>query len=320
MKSSPSLHVLLERLIDYAGLFPPANLSLIKAIENYANYINSNDSWMLGPFIIPVAKINELPHYRELFLNKKALELSVVGRKSSDEEQCFVQFREDLKLIHHFSRENSDWSNVKVYEIPLPPIVPTNNLIKEASTGAKELGMKVYCELTMLNGDNWLNNLSSTLDVISEFNSRHKEKVGVKLRAGGIKAEMFPSTEKVASVIALCRDLNLPIKFTAGLHHPVRMYREEVKTKMHGFLNIFLSGMLAYHFNLNKKIIEEIISDENIEHFMIKNDSLAWKHFCITAQEMKELRNHSLCSFGSCSFDEPKDELLDLINRQEVFK
>ena len=44
-----SLSVFQDHLIDYAGLFPPANLSLDAAIENYAQYINSEDSWMLGP-------------------------------------------------------------------------------------------------------------------------------------------------------------------------------------------------------------------------------------------------------------------------------
>ena len=49
-----SLSVFQDRLIDYAGLFPPANLSLEAAINNYRNYINSDDSWMLGPFVLPV--------------------------------------------------------------------------------------------------------------------------------------------------------------------------------------------------------------------------------------------------------------------------
>ena len=79
--------------------------------------------------------------------------------------------------------------------------------------------------------------------------------IGVKLRTGGIKAEMFPSPEQVAFVIAACRGRNLPLKFTAGLHHPVRMYRDEVETKMYGFLNIFLAGMLALFQNLDCKEI-----------------------------------------------------------------
>ncbi|MFS0764416.1 hypothetical protein [Peribacillus phoenicis] len=320
MKNNPNLNVLLENLIDYAGLFPPANLPLDAAIENYANYINSEDAWMLGPFIIPVKKINELQAYADLFLKKKPLNLSVVGRKSESENECVVQLKEDLEQIHAYSNKYNVWSNVEAFEMPLPSIVPTQDLLEEVSSGAKKLGMKAFCEMSLVNDDHWKKNLCSTLDAIVAFNSLHKDRLGVKLRTGGIKAEMFPSPEKVAFVIASCRDRDLPIKFTAGLHHPIRMYREEVNTKMHGFLNIFLAGMLAYHLNLDEERIEKIISDENTSHFTIADDRLVWKSLSITSQEMKELRKNSLCSFGSCSFDEPRDELLELSNRQEASK
>ena len=85
---------------------------------------------------------------------------------------------------------------------------------------------------------------------------------------------MFPSPEQVAFVMASCRDRNLPLKFTAGLHHPIRMYRDEVETKMYGFLNIFLAGMLAYTQNLDLKRIEEILSDENSKSFSFGEDQL----------------------------------------------
>ena len=55
-----SLSVFQDRLIDYAGLFPPANLSLEAAINNYRNYLNSDDSWMLGPFVLPVSLLKEI--------------------------------------------------------------------------------------------------------------------------------------------------------------------------------------------------------------------------------------------------------------------
>ena len=83
-----SLSAFQDHLIDYAGLFPPANLSLDAAIENYAQYINSEDSWMLGPFILPVSKLDELHTYADLFLEKRPLKLSITGRKSDSKNQC----------------------------------------------------------------------------------------------------------------------------------------------------------------------------------------------------------------------------------------
>ena len=285
-----SLSVFQDHLIDYAGLFPPANLSLDAAIENYAQYINCEDSWMLGPFILPVSKLDELHTYADLFLKKKPLKLSITGRKSESKNQCIVQLKEDFEKIRNFSSQYHQWSTVEAFEIPLPPVVPTQVLLEEISTGAEKLGMKVFCEVSLLSNDEWKEHVSSTLNAIEAFNSVHNSRLGVKLRTGGVKAEMFPSTEQVAFVIAACRNRDLPIKFTAGLHHPIRMYREEVKTKMHGFLNIFLAGMLAYHLKLDEKMIEEIISDEKANHFILADHRLGWKNLSITTQEIKELR------------------------------
>ena len=148
--------------------------------------------------------------------------------------------------------------------------------------------MKVFCEVPLLNNDDWKQHVYHTFNKIEAFNLLNENQLGIKLRTGGIKAEMFPSTEQVAFVIALSRDQQLPIKFTAGLHHPIRMYREEVHTKTHGFLNIFLAGMLAYHLKLDEKMIEEILSDEKANHFILGEHYLGWKDLAL---QLKKLRN-----------------------------
>src|ERR1700722_7443769 len=64
-----SAGVLLRGLIDYAGLFPPASLAMAAAVANYESYLHSEFRWMLGRFIVPVARFGEfeeavsrLPH------------------------------------------------------------------------------------------------------------------------------------------------------------------------------------------------------------------------------------------------------------------
>ena len=56
-----SLRALLENLIDYAGLFPPAALSMEDAVRNYARYREGEFAWMLGKFVVPKAKAAEVP-------------------------------------------------------------------------------------------------------------------------------------------------------------------------------------------------------------------------------------------------------------------
>jgi hypothetical protein len=47
-------------LIDYAGLFPPASLDLPAATRNYAAYRASEHAWILGRFVVPTARRDEV--------------------------------------------------------------------------------------------------------------------------------------------------------------------------------------------------------------------------------------------------------------------
>ena len=58
---SESLRVLLDHLIDYAGLFPPAALSMQDAVRNYARYREGSDAWALGRFVVTRERVKEVP-------------------------------------------------------------------------------------------------------------------------------------------------------------------------------------------------------------------------------------------------------------------
>lgn len=59
--TTASLRVLLEGLIDYAGLFPPAALSMQDAVRNYARYRDEDFAWALGRFVVPADRAHEVP-------------------------------------------------------------------------------------------------------------------------------------------------------------------------------------------------------------------------------------------------------------------
>ena len=48
---------LLSEIVDYAGLFPPAQLPLEKAVREYAAHLGEEKAWMLGRFIIPAQRL-----------------------------------------------------------------------------------------------------------------------------------------------------------------------------------------------------------------------------------------------------------------------
>ena len=58
---------LLSGMVDYAGLFPPAQLPLEKAVREYAVHLGGAEAWMLGRFIIPAQRLEELEPYLVIF-------------------------------------------------------------------------------------------------------------------------------------------------------------------------------------------------------------------------------------------------------------
>lgn len=58
---APALTALIEGLIDYAGLFPPASVSVDTALTNYDEYRKSDYSWMLRWFVVSEAQCANVP-------------------------------------------------------------------------------------------------------------------------------------------------------------------------------------------------------------------------------------------------------------------
>src|SRR6185436_5365584 len=54
-----AVRTLLQSLIDYAGLFPPAGLDMETSVRNYARYRSGEDRWALGKFIVPASRLAE---------------------------------------------------------------------------------------------------------------------------------------------------------------------------------------------------------------------------------------------------------------------
>jgi hypothetical protein len=305
----PSVRLFINKLIDYAGLFPPAELPLEASIRNYNAYSNDQDNWILGRFIIPVSRLYELDPYMTLFSKVRPLMLSVIGNRSRQSEECLELLTGSLHQIQSFSEQYLGFVEIHVLELPLPPIPLQFPFLDVIGRETSKFGLQTFCELTYAFNSEWESRMLAALDEIEAYNSASGSKFGVKLRTGGVTADAFPSPYQVAVVLAECRDRNLPMKFTAGLHHPVRMYRNEVNAKMHGFLNVFFAGLLGHSHKLDIQNIAKIIEDESPENFRFTGEGLLWRNLSMTSAEIQAFRNSLLCSFGSCSFDEPRDEM-----------
>lgn len=81
---------------------------------------------------------------------------------------------------------------------------------------------------------------------------------------------------------------------------------------MHGFLNVFGGAMLGYAHDFSADQMAEVIKEEDADHFSFTDSGFRWKDYEVSTEEIEELREVALISFGSCSFDEPREDLQKL--------
>jgi hypothetical protein len=327
---SPSLRALLTGIIDYAGLFPPAQLPLNQAIRNYARYRHEPENWMLGRFICPAARLGELAPFRdELFRHGPPFAFSALGRSGQNLQDLVTGLKADLEAIAAFQERRWEDVVVDALEIRVPEECysqpPEKDLAAARITGliAGCVAMIDHRKLPPLipyfEADlrtDWRARVAVLVArVAAERHTRgpgtfpHCPPPGVKLRCGGLETQAFPSSEQVAFTMIACRDAGVPLKFTAGLHHPIRRFDAGVQMHMHGFLNVFVAGVLAHARRLSQEQVQRIIEDEDPTSFHFDDAGLRWKDWHATVDEITAVRRHAVTSFGSCSFDEPRDDL-----------
>jgi len=282
-------------VIDYAGLFPPAKLPLGAAVANYARYRSEPDAWMLGRFICPAAKLGELsPFVIELFADGPPLAVSALGRGGDNSDQFLDGLKADSADITAFRARHGPRVTVEVLETRLPG-GPSVIAAARHRLSADRAGVRVFYE-------------SPSADVVADI-ARHDPSAGHKLRCGGVEASAFPDVDTVTRMILAARSAGIPQKFTAGLHHPVRRYDPGVKATMHGFLNVFIAGVLAHVHGLNADAVRAILADDKAGSFAFGAEGLGWRDLHAGVSEIEAARRNVVISFGSCSFDEPREDL-----------
>lgn len=299
----------MSRIIDYAGMYPPANLSLEDAFRNFVGYQTSPDSWMLSRFVVPAKR---LTHLSDLMAGSPdGLTFTTLGRGGANADEFLDNLRLDISDILAFRKAHGAQVTADMFEVALPASAfddqyALNDLVKQSAEMLNINGLTVFFEAPF-NAD-WQAHTDKLFYALRKVKDKH---VGFKLRTGGVTADAFPSTEQVAWAIAEARDSGIPMKCTAGLHHPIRHFNDSVQTKMHGLLNVFGAGLLAAENGLSQEQIQSILEDETPKNFVFDETGFAWKDLRVASSEITNARQFAT-SFGSCSFDEPREDLRGL--------
>jgi hypothetical protein len=293
------LRSLLEGSIDYAGLFPPAALDLASAVRQYAAYLESEQSWALGRFVIPVARLSEL----------EARAGALMPLRPSDRPWRLTALAGldtagDARIVGEFNcRHTADGA----------PAVSADSVEAKADTVAavdRLLGsvpgyLQAYTEVPIGQDPTPL------VEEIAHHGGR------AKVRTGGITAAAFPATVDLARFIRVCAESQVPFKATAGLHHPLRGdYRltyapDSAQGRMFGFLNVFLAAAYA-RSGLGDAELGELLEETSPQAFEVTDDGIAWRGRRLDLGAIRRAREQVVVSFGSCSFTEPVGELAAL--------
>lgn len=286
-----ALRTLLTGLVDYAGLFPPADLPLAQAVENYASYKKGPHAWMLGRFVIPVSLLTEFA----------ALSKGVVPAAGG--EPWFLaglinanSLRADINIAVEFNERIDLGAVVDTYELK----GADPELVAEA---AKILprGAALYVEVP-LDADP-----VPLLEAIAAHNVR------AKARTGGITPDAIPSSANVARFLNGCAERGIVYKCTAGLHHPIRArYRltyapDAPSGVMHGYVNVFLAGAYLLH-GMPEALAVELLDESELKNFQFADQGVTWRGHKLHAEQLGAARIYAT-SFGSCSFEEPVGDL-----------
>lgn len=285
-----TLETLLDGLVDYAGLFPPAALPMDEAVRNYAAYRQGARREMLARFVLPAARLDEFLHavsQLESPTDDGPWPLSVLASPA------------DAAVIAAFNRTHGRRWRVDTIEAKASTPAEVVALAKAFS------GYTVYVEIPVTDDPTLL------VQAVSAAHLR------AKIRTGGMTADAFPAPEAVLRFLAECVQRQVPFKATAGLHHPLRgeyplTYAPDApRGTMYGFLNVFLAATLM-HAGHEPSALLALLEERESGTIVADTNGISWRGLHASAAQVAQARNRFAGSFGSCSFEEPVQDLAAL--------
>ncbi|MDJ0716508.1 MAG: hypothetical protein QNJ54_20230 [Prochloraceae cyanobacterium] len=292
-----SVKTLLSETIDYAGLFPPAKLSMREALTNYACYQMAFTHTMLGHFVLPASRLKELEEQLLTFCPEddrtRHWQLSLIA--SPELESARVQ---QMQIFN-------DRHKVSIAALEFPPLSPRKI---EKILPALPAGIEAFFEIP------YTEDLKPYIIVLGDTGAG----VAAKIRTGGANAEAFPTIAQLYQFIFACAEAEIPFKATAGLHHPLtgryhlKSDTDSPNVFMHGFLNVAVAAALLYWHKVTAREALVVLQESSLDAFQFKAESILWKDRQINLKEIKETRKSFFRSFGSCSFQEPIESLKEL--------
>ena len=295
-----AVRVLLDSIVDYAGLYPPAAVSMAAAVRSFAHYRASESGWMLGRFVCPAASLELFSSEAELYLPRDAgaiawqLSVTASGNISGDMD-AIAAFNERHRVCFDECSASVDAYEVKA--ATAADIHAINDVVPQK--------WRTFIEIPVAE------NPTALLEVIAQCGRR------AKIRTGGITADAFPASQHVARFLESCAHTGVTAKATAGLHHPLRAshrltYDDNAPTgEMFGYVNVFLATALVASGAPTRDVVA-MLEESDAARISFDETHCHWqggtRPYSLERGLLAQMRERGLVSFGSCSFTEPVSE------------
>ncbi len=288
------LRALLEGVVDYAGLFPPAALDMRAAVTNYRRYLEGPDAWMLGSLIVPVSRLDEFEREAGELLpaagGGEPWSISALTAGAGD-----AGFEADLGRIDEFNATHRDagagLAAIEVVELRASTTGEIDGVLDRVPDA-----LYPFFEIPV------------AADPRGLIAALAGSEAGAKVRTGGPTPASIPAPAELARFLGACAAAEVPFKATAGLHHPLRHHASAVGAEEYGFLNVFVAGIAAASGGVGERELVEILTAANLSSFRFGPRGLGWGDREVPVEGVEQARELAT-SFGSCSFEEPLEHL-----------
>jgi hypothetical protein len=287
-----AIQTLLTKSIDYAGLFPPAELDMATALENYVQYFTGPSSWALGRFIVPVSRLAEFEAALQHILHRQVDWTCRFAALLGNNVEA------DVQLLEAFSRRHiNSGAIIDTVEVKATSEYGIGEIIRLVPSG-----FQTYIEIPIHRDPR---------DLIAAI--RHGGR-RAKVRTGGVTQDAFPETGDLLRFLGETVRLAVPFKATAGLHHPLRAtypltYAEGGPSgTMFGFLNLLLT-VAFLRSGMEEAEAAKVLEEGEPDAVQADDSGITWRSRHLDLKALSDARRHGMISFGSCSFTDPLGDL-----------
>jgi hypothetical protein len=270
-----SADTLFRGVLDYAGMFPPASLSMREAVATYTRYRTGADAWLVGAFVISADRLDEL----DPGIGPVSVVLSAAS--AADVE----------RLLRAGGRG--------IAALEFRPVAPHQI---GALAAAVPDAVEAYFEVSPAA------DMDRRLDAVAACGR------SAKLRTGGVTPDAFPSASAVYRFLRACADRRVSAKATAGLHHaltgrhPLTYEATSRSAPMFGFLNVCAAAAMV-QTGIREEDVLSVLGESSHAAFRFDEAGMSWRGHGLSIRDLAETRRILFRSFGTCSLSEPIDDL-----------